>query len=302
LPPPAEDSFPVPGPRPRRAPRAGTEIPGGRPTTDERSAGSLPPEGKEPPRRLGPRYVGGSGSGGRTANPAITYLLHKSGRNLGLNAGEATQVARWPPSRTAWRTTPLSSACARRPARTYFGSALLAEVHANPDYSLPPPRTTRPSSQRIARLLVTSLHASQARKTVCAGRDWLADAVMARVYGRPPVGRISWHNCGPTATCWNALLVPWCSDEVRERTDPAGPSSLAAYQTCRAGTSFGRAARSRPDTGPRPGLCTLARSAGGTPADSGKARYSPDGSRHCCYGWPAHSCYGWRSGGSTHDC
>jgi hypothetical protein len=44
--------------------------------------------------------------------------------------------------------------------------------------------------------------------------------------------------------------------------DPAGRSSLAAYQTCRAGVSFGRTALRRPDTGRPPGLCTLARFAG----------------------------------------
>ena len=43
---------------------------------------------------------------------------------------------------------------------------------------------------------------------------------------------------------------------------PAGPSSRAAYQTCRACTSFGRTAWRQPDTGRPPGLCTLARSAG----------------------------------------
>src|SRR5262249_56821472 len=42
----------------------------------------------------------------------------------------------------------------------------------------------------------------------------------------------------------------------------AGRSNRAAYQTCRAEVSFGRTARRQPDTGPRPGLCTLARSAG----------------------------------------
>jgi len=42
---------------------------------------------------------------------------------------------------------------------------------------------------------------------------------------------------------------------------PAGPSSLAAYQTCRASTSFGRIIQWRFDTGRRPGLCTLAHSA-----------------------------------------
>jgi hypothetical protein len=56
------------------------------------------------------------------------------------------------------------------------------------------------------------------------------------------------------------------------------------------------------DTGPRPGLCTLARSASETPADSGKARYSPDGNQRCCYGSSARSCYGWQSGRSTLDC
>ena len=48
---------------------------------------------------------------------------------------------------------------------------------------------------------------------------------------------------------------------VRNENDPAGRSSLAVYQTCRAGLSFGRTALRRPDTGRPPGLCTLARSA-----------------------------------------
>src|SRR5262249_1828986 len=69
---------------------------------------------------------------------------------------------------------------------------------------------------------------------------------------------------GPAATCWNALPVVGGSDKVSGRTDRAGPSRLAAYQTYRAGVSFGRTARRRPDTGRPPGLCTLARSAGKT--------------------------------------
>jgi hypothetical protein len=80
---------------------------------------------------------------------------------------------------------------------------------------------------------------------------------------------------------------------------PAERSSRAAYQTCRAGTSFGRPL-ARHGTAAwtlHPG--TLRRE---TPADSGKARYSPDGSRHCCCGSSARSCYGWHSGRSTLDC
>jgi hypothetical protein len=38
------------------------------------------------------------------------------------------------------------------------------------------------------------------------------------------------------------------------------------------------------------------------PADSGKARYSPDENRSRCSGPPAHCCYGWQNARSTLDC
>src|SRR5262249_36107695 len=86
-----------------------------------------------------------------------------------------------------------------------------------------------------------SFYNRQATKAECVGRDRPVDAVVAR---------------------WNALRVVGFSDEGKVRTGPAGRSSLAAYQTCRAGGSFGRTAWRRPDTGRRWTL--QARSAGAT--------------------------------------
>jgi HEAT repeats/PBS lyase HEAT-like repeat len=74
-----------------------------------------------------------------------------------------------------------------------------------------------------------------------------------------------------SAAAQASKAAPWASPRLHEpsvrlaaftQKGPAGRSSLAAYQTCRASASFGRAMQSRPDTGRRPGLCTLARSAG----------------------------------------
>jgi hypothetical protein len=54
------------------------------------------------------------------------------------------------------------------------------------------------------------------------------------------------------------------ANTLGEKNSPAGPSSLAAYQTCRARVTFGRTAWRQPDTGRPPGLCTLTLSAGVT--------------------------------------
>jgi hypothetical protein len=72
----------------------------------------------------------------------------------------------------------------------------------------------------------------------------------------------------PGGAVWLAMNAPTGSSAVppispkMEKNARRGFRAVAAYQTRRAGASFGRAWDKGPDTGRRPGLCTLARSAG----------------------------------------
>ena len=110
---------------------------------------------------------------------------------------------------------------------------------------------------RVSRVDYIDITSTDARKSPfsCFGVSDVdqTDARKERRQNRPkpPVARAKF--CSPDR---------FLAEEVK--SDPAGRSNLAAYQTCRAGFSFGRTASRRSDTGRPPGLCTLAHSVGST--------------------------------------